>query len=227
MKQVTRSGASLPSDSPCQGCASLRPAAVVVDAGALLQADHELFLSHLQRECEAAAVPPILLVEALPHGPRVVSATSGPSPLLRELGRALLPGRSPGGVLLVEDDADLAQVLCDMFEADGVPVRHAGSGQQAIAMAQACSPELMILDVSLPQGDGFSVVHWLRQSNDLRNLPLIVYSARDLTQDDKRNLGLGRTEFFTKSRTMPDEFERQAVTLLREITGQEKAARAR
>ena len=136
-------------------------------------------------------------------------------------------GNIPIDVLLVEDDIDLANVLRATFESDGVRVRHATTGRQAVAMTRSETPGLIVLDVSIPDGDGFSVVNALRQDNDLRQLPLMVYSAKDLSRVERRNLELGRTEFFTKARIPPDEFERRAVDFLREITQKKKAASAR
>lgn len=91
-------------------------------------------------------------------------------------------------------------------------------------MTRVKAPTLIVLDLSLPDGDGFEVVNGLRLDNNLRKLTLTVYSAKDLTESEKRKLELGNTHFFTKSRIPPDEFEHLALSLLREVTHKRRAA---
>ena len=71
--------------------------------------------------------------------------------------------------------------------------------------------------VARAQGDGFVIVDWLRQHNRLRQVPLVVYSARDLNDTDRERLKLGQTLFLTKGRIKPEEFERRVISLLNRI----------
>jgi hypothetical protein len=59
------------------------------------------------------------------------------------------------------------------------------------------------------------VVDWLRQQNGLANLPLVVYSGRDLGEEERRQLTLGPTHFLTKARVQPQQLEALVLTLLR------------
>ncbi len=135
--------------------------------------------------------------------------------LLRELARVIRRENERVRVLLVEDDADLAKIIMATFEQAGVEIFHASSRQKAIEMCQRVSPGIMILDLSLPDGDGFGVVDWLRQRHDLHRLPLVVYSARDVTESEREKLQLGPTEFLTKTRVQPQEVEALVRTMLR------------
>jgi DNA-binding response OmpR family regulator len=119
-----------------------------------------------------------------------------------------------GKILIVEDDEDLAHVLAQSFERHGVETHWAKTGREAIYLAQRIVPDLLVLDVVLPDGDGYDVVDWLRQHDQLRTLQLVVYSARELTPEDRRRLVLGQTLFFTKGRVKPVEFEDRIVGLL-------------
>ena len=78
-------------------------------------------------------------------------------------------------------------------------------------------PNLLVLDLVLPEGDGFAVVDWLRQHNRLCHLPLVVYTARDINLVDKERLKLGQTLFLTKGRINPDEFEQRVIKLLNRL----------
>jgi PAS domain S-box-containing protein len=136
--------------------------------------------------------------------------------LLAELSRVLQPGSDPARVLLVEDDTDLAKVILATFERAGIEVFHAATRRRAIEHCLAAQPHLLILDLALPDGDGFGVVDWLRQQNNLNQLPLIVYSAQDLSEADRKKLQLGPTEFLTKARVQLQDVETLVLTMLRQ-----------
>ncbi|MEM9908611.1 MAG: response regulator, partial [Cyanobacteria bacterium P01_D01_bin.44] len=123
-------------------------------------------------------------------------------------------------VLIVEDDADLAQILITIFERHGITPHHAPTGRAAIQLSQQVTPDLLVLDLALPDGDGFAVVDWLRQHNQLCRVPLVVYTARDLDDAECQQLRLGQTLFLTKGRVSPDEFEKQVIQLISRITCQ-------
>ncbi len=135
--------------------------------------------------------------------------------LLRELTRVIHREDQQIRVLLVEDDDDLARIILATFEQAGLEIFHASTRQKAIEMCQKVNPGIMILDLSLPDGDGFSVVDWLRERHDTHNLPLVVYSARDVTESEREKLQLGPTEFLTKARVQPKEVEALVRTMLR------------
>jgi DNA-binding response OmpR family regulator len=138
--------------------------------------------------------------------------------LMRELARVIRKEDERMCVLLVEDDEDLARIIMATFEQAGVEIFHASTRSKAIEMCQSVSPGIMILDLSLPDGDGFGVVDWLRQTHDLHRLPLIVYSARDVSDVEREKLLLGPTEFVTKARVQPQEVEALVRTMLHRYT---------
>jgi PAS domain S-box-containing protein len=123
-------------------------------------------------------------------------------------------------VLVAEDDSDLVRVLVLMLQRYGIESFYAQTGREAIHLSQRLSPDLVILDLFMPDGDGFMVVNWLRQQNSLRHVPLIVYSAKDLDADERERLKLGPTQFFTKGRVNPEEFERRVIDFLNHILAQ-------
>ena len=136
--------------------------------------------------------------------------------LFQALKRALQANR-PLQVLIIEDDSDLAEVLAALFRRHGISVRCAIAGREAMQLAQQIAPDLIVLDLVLPNGDGFAVVDWLRHSERLACVPLVVYTARDLNATERERLQLGQTLFLTKSRVSPEEFERLVLDLLGRI----------
>ncbi|MDZ8189861.1 MAG: response regulator [Nostoc sp. ChiSLP02] len=138
--------------------------------------------------------------------------------LLHSLEQVLAQSSKRVRILIVEDDTDLAQLLITLFEKHKIETFLAKTGREAIRLSQEVNPDLMILDLILPESDGFAVVDWLQQHNHLCNTSVLVYSARDLDESDRNRLKLGHTEFLTKGRVTSQEFEQRVMELLQRIT---------
>lgn len=137
--------------------------------------------------------------------------------LFAELGRVLHKGDGPAYVLLVEDDQDLASVLAASFHDAAVQIDHVATRQEAIRQCITRPPDLLILDLTLPDGDGFSFVEWLRQQPTLHTLPLVVYSGREISEPEMAKLRLGPTEFLTKAKIQPQEVEELVLSMVQRI----------
>src|SRR6185295_20103450 len=89
-------------------------------------------------------------------------------------------------VMVVEDTTDLAVVLIDLPEAQGYRVVHAAEGKSAIEMAKYEKPQVMILDLMIPELDGFNVCRILHHQPETCHIKIIVLSAlyrkTDLTE---------------------------------------------
>ncbi|AFY47596.1 PAS domain S-box [Nostoc sp. PCC 7524] len=138
--------------------------------------------------------------------------------LLHSLRTVIAKSSQRARILIVEDDADLADLLSTLFERHDIETFQARTGREAIRLSQEVNPDLLILDLILPEIDGFTVVDWLQQHNRLCNIPLVVYSAQDLDESERKRLKLGNTEFLTKGRITTQEFEQRVIELLQRIT---------
>jgi PAS domain S-box-containing protein len=138
--------------------------------------------------------------------------------LFDSLKLALAKNARPVRVLLVEDDAELAELLLALLKSHNIETFLAKNGREAIRLSQEIKPDLLILDLILPQVDGFGVVEWLHQHDRLYSIPLVVYSAKDLDQSERNRLKLGHTEFLTKGRVSPQEFEQRVLELIGQMT---------
>jgi PAS domain S-box-containing protein len=135
--------------------------------------------------------------------------------LLGELARVLgVPGEKMR-ILVVEDDVDLACVIGEVFSRDTITVQFAHTFQAALDACLSFQPHLLVLDIGLPDGDGFKVVDWLRKHEHLARLPLVVYSGRKLSTEERRQLTLGHTHFLTKAQVQPQQLEALVLTMLR------------
>jgi CheY-like chemotaxis protein len=127
-------------------------------------------------------------------------------------------------VLVVEDDADLAGVMTTALQRLGLRTFHTASGSEAVALCRQYEPNLIVLDLVLPDLDGFAIVSSLRESATLRGIPLLVYSALDVGSADQARLRLGPTDFLTKSRCSLTDFEEHVVRLLKTTKEDQNAA---
>jgi PAS domain S-box-containing protein len=135
--------------------------------------------------------------------------------VLAELARVLCGSGEKAHILVVEDDRDLALVINEIFTRDNITVRTAHSLKETIEECSASPPDLLVLDIGLPDGDGFNVVDYLRQHEELARLPLVVYSGREITPEERVNLTLGPTYFLAKTRVQPQQLEALVLTMLR------------
>jgi len=180
-------------------------------------------LPRLRLEPAAAGVPIVLLSVDHPN-PSLpipsgadgwVSQSNNDETLLSELARVLSAPGEKARILVIEDDVDLARVIGAVFSKDGIEVKLVHTRQSALDACLAFRPQLIVLDLALPDGDGFNVVDWLRQHDGLAHLPLVVYSAREIDPVERAQLQLGPTHFLTKAKVQPQQLESLVLTMLR------------
>lgn len=135
--------------------------------------------------------------------------------LLGELASLLSGPADKARVLIVEDDRDLAGAIGGVFSRENISVHLAFTLDQALDACFTFRPHLVVLDIGLPDGDGFNVVDWLRQHESLARMPLVVYSGREFSADERREITLGPTHFLSKARVQPQQLEALVLTMLR------------
>src|SRR5437016_9450437 len=101
-------------------------------------------------------------------------------------------------ILIVDDDPDLCQALKLRLRANHYETVHAVDGYSALAQAYKEHPNLIILDLGLPAGDGFVVLERLQRDDKLSGIPVIVLTARDPQTSEQRSLQAGAAAFFQK-----------------------------
>jgi len=101
-------------------------------------------------------------------------------------------------IMIVDDDPDLRQALRLRLRANKYDTVNAGDGYSAIAMAYKERPDLIILDLGLPAGDGFVVLERLQKDDRLSAIPVIVLTASDAQSSERRALQAGASAFFQK-----------------------------
>lgn len=105
---------------------------------------------------------------------------------------------SQAGILVVDDDPDIRQALQLRLCANGYDVHCAEDGTGAISEARKHRPDLIVLDLGLPSGDGFVVLDTLKANRKLSSIPVIVLSGRDRRANEERVLNAGARVFLPK-----------------------------
>jgi CheY-like chemotaxis protein len=95
---------------------------------------------------------------------------------------------SHGHVLVVDDEQDVLALLAKELEGAGYRVRTAGGGAEALAQIEEERPAAVLLDLLMPPPDGFEVLYRIRENPHLRDVPVVVVTAKELTADDYARL---------------------------------------
>jgi CheY-like chemotaxis protein/anti-sigma regulatory factor (Ser/Thr protein kinase) len=125
------------------------------------------------------------------------------SDLLRVLKQATTPTRR--SVLVVDDDPDALDLVMALLEGSGYDARTATNGREALEEIGRSRPDVIILDLMLPEMDGFEVVHRLSLNPDWRTIPVILVTARDLSHEERRALDLSTAQIIQKGNLSRDE----------------------
>jgi CheY-like chemotaxis protein len=104
----------------------------------------------------------------------------------------------PGKILIVDDDIDTLRLLGMMLESEGFDIVAAKNGQRAITLAHSEAPDLIILDIMMPELDGYAVTRQLRQDDATKNIPILIFTAKTGMDDKMLGLELGADAYLTK-----------------------------
>jgi CheY-like chemotaxis protein len=107
-------------------------------------------------------------------------------------------------ILLVEDNEPSRDALGRRLARRGYDVRPAVNGQQAVTIARLITPDLILMDLGLPERDGWEATRELKQDDSTKHIPIIVLSAHAMTGDRELALASGGDDFDSK----PIRFER-------------------
>ena len=125
----------------------------------------------------------------------------------------------PARVLVVDDEENITFLLDSALRHFGFEVRVARTGREALAEVERFDPDVMLLDVMLPDLDGFEIVRRMRM--DAVKVPVLFLTARDAVDDKVRGLTLGGDDYVTKPFSLEEVMARIQVILRRQGVGGE------
>ena len=126
------------------------------------------------------------------------------------------PSHSGQRVLVVDDEMAITNVIRLGMEHAGFLVSCASEGYQALDMAQRLKPDLVILDVMLPDLDGFEVCRRLRENQATSNIPILMLTAKDDVKDRVQGLNIGADDYLTKPFSLAELVARVRALLRRQ-----------
>lgn len=122
-------------------------------------------------------------------------------------------GSAEARLLVVEDEEMILELLAGSLRFAGFEVMTASSGAEALRAVAASTPDLMLLDVMMPDGDGFEVVRRMRSSGP--DVPVIFLTARDGVRERVAGLALGADDYVTKPFSLDEVLGRIRAVLRR------------
>jgi signal transduction histidine kinase/CheY-like chemotaxis protein len=172
----------------------LRPAAITLDI-LLPELDGWEVMTQLKRDAATSDIP--IVVVSVVDNPELGMALGAldyfvkpidGKELVSRLNRFHFKHSNGTTVLVVDDDASNRLWLTNVLEPAGFAVINAGGGREAIEIAKSRRPDLVLLDLMMPDVNGFAVVEALRADPATRHVPIMILTARNLTAADKRQL---------------------------------------
>jgi CheY-like chemotaxis protein/nitrogen-specific signal transduction histidine kinase len=171
----------------------IRPAAITLDV-VMPQMDGWAVLTAIKADPELASIPVIMLSMLDEKG--MGYALGAADYLVKPVGRGELAElldqykteKADRPVLVVEDDPDTRNLLCRKLELDGWSVTSAEDGQAALRCVAERRPALILLDLMMPRMNGFEFIAELRKVESWRSIPIVVVTARHLTEEDHNKL---------------------------------------
>ena len=198
----------------------LRPIAITLDV-MMPDLDGWSVLAALRQDAELAEIP-VIMVTILDEPRRAVALGAAgylSKPIDRErlrrlVGRFRSPAR-PTRILLVEDDESQRDRVRSWLAGQQWIVQEATNGREALARMHEYRPDMILLDLMMPEMDGFAVVAALQREPAWRDIPVIVITARDLEAKDRERLNSGVQSVLVKDMFRPDELVGRIRRLVR------------
>src|SRR6185436_6579563 len=129
----------------------------------------------------------------------------------------------PEKILIVDDDIDSLKLIGLMLQRQGYEVAAANAGNQALSKALSERPDLIILDVMMPDMNGYEVCKRLRANPDTKGIPIIMFTAKTLIDDKVQGFEAGADDYLTKP-THPSELASRVKAVLARSQAQRKSA---
>jgi GAF domain-containing protein/CheY-like chemotaxis protein len=188
----------------------LRPFAITLDA-MMPDLDGWSVLAALRQDAELADIP-VIMVTILDEQRRAVALGAAgylTKPIDRERLRRLLDrfraAARPTRVLVVEDESFQRERICGWLKDPDFIVQETANGREALACLRQSKPDAILLDLMMPEMDGFQVVAALQKEAGWRDIPVIVITARDLDAKDHERLNSGVQSVLVKEMFRPAE----------------------
>jgi CheY-like chemotaxis protein/anti-sigma regulatory factor (Ser/Thr protein kinase) len=202
----------------------LKPMAITLDV-IMPGMDGWEVLAQLKADPDTSEIPVILVTmldekeEGLAQGAAEYMTKPIDRQRLTGIIRRMRRERGPGKVLVVEDESATRKLLQRVLAQEGWEVTEAEDGRVALAKLEQSRPDLVLLDLMMPEMDGFEFLKHLRAKDDGYGIPVIVVTAKDLTTEDRLRLNGYMTTVLRKGEHSRDELLEEITSLVKGCIG--------
>jgi CheY-like chemotaxis protein/anti-sigma regulatory factor (Ser/Thr protein kinase) len=210
---------------------SLRPAVITLDI-MLPKVDGWDLLSRLKRNAETRDIPIVVvsIIDERGKGFALGAADYLVKPVQREalvaaIKRFSIPAKLNSEavkILAIDDDPMALELITGILGSEGYQVIKASNGQEGIELAKTELPELIILDLLMPEFDGFAVLDKICGDEMIKETPIVILTNKDLTAEEKKQL-IGRISFLAQKQAFT---RKSLVDLVRRLTVSPLGAKA-
>lgn len=171
----------------------IKPSVMTIDV-LMPELDGWGVLSQLKADPELSSIPVIMLTlgDDEPKGYSLGATDFLTKPINRDAFLQLLnhyrADRRPYSILVVEDDPGVRKLMWRLLQKEALEPTFAENGRVALERVAREIPQLIVLDLMMPEMDGFAVIEALRRNEQWRSIPIVVMTAKDLTPDDRLRL---------------------------------------
>ncbi|MEE8395427.1 MAG: response regulator, partial [bacterium] len=201
-----------------------RPMAITLDV-LMPKSDGWAVLRTLKSDAELQGIPVIMLtiVDDKNLGFALGASDYLSKPIDRGRLAAALEGyrcdEPPCVALVVEDDRDTRELLCRALEAEGWAVSQAGNGREGLERLREKVPRIILLDLMMPEVDGFEFIDFLRREEAWREIPVIVITAADIGPKERKKLNDRATRIIEKGNFGREDLLGQVRQLVATLAG--------
>ncbi len=197
----------------------LRPGVITLDV-MMPRVDGWIVLATLKADPELASIPVVMLTVA--DDKKNLGLALGAAEYVTKpidpvhLAAILKKYHRPAGssVLVVEDDGPMRVILRRLMEKEGWGVTEALNGRMALDAVARGKPDLILLDLMMPEMDGFEFVEQLRHRPECQAIPVVVLTSKDITEEDRMRLNGYVRRLLKKKAGDPDELLREVRSLV-------------
>lgn len=113
--------------------------------------------------------------------------------------------KTAGKVLIIEDEETLSQMYALKFDREGFAVETAPDGLTGLELAKKSKPDIILLDIIMPQLDGFTVLEKIKEDDNLKDIPVIMLTNLGQTEDLKKGEKMGAKDYLVKANCTPQD----------------------
>ncbi|MGH7772260.1 MAG: response regulator [Candidatus Binatia bacterium] len=106
-------------------------------------------------------------------------------------------------ILIIEDSRTVATMMSAVLKGGGFDVKTAEKGNDGFTQAKDWKPDLILLDVLLPDANGFDLLEKFKSDESCKDIPVLILTSRDSPDDVRKGLKLGANDYLVKHHTMP------------------------